>query len=323
MSAVRNTKARSAFTLVELLVVIGIIALLISILLPSLNKARRQAAQVKCAANMHMICYSVIMYDQDNKGHLIPATIAAVSPMYPFGFFWANELVVQKYITAPNARNSTTGKIIAPAISSVFKCPEGIDSTDINTTGSTSSNQGYWPTDAKNNVACCPFATNTDNTGVAIPTWYQLTARITGYSSNYNTGVFNAPFVYYASSNTDGSTETANITSGLYSRNLSMIRQPSAMVMIAEAADPNWVTQTPNAAAPGHNAARLGARHGQRNINGTNAYTNFAFFDGHVALFPTLPIDSHSDNTGPSGQPGSAAMGVGSGTTFSLFMNQR
>ncbi|HEV7299984.1 MAG TPA: prepilin-type N-terminal cleavage/methylation domain-containing protein [Tepidisphaeraceae bacterium] len=63
---------RSAFTLVELLVVIGIIALLISILLPSLNKARQQANLVDCSARLRQMGQAIHLYASQHKGYLPP-----------------------------------------------------------------------------------------------------------------------------------------------------------------------------------------------------------------------------------------------------------
>ena len=63
-------RRRSAFTLVELLVVIGIIALLISILMPALNQAREQSNRTVCLSNLRELAMAMTMYTGDNQGKL-------------------------------------------------------------------------------------------------------------------------------------------------------------------------------------------------------------------------------------------------------------
>jgi prepilin-type N-terminal cleavage/methylation domain-containing protein len=73
---------RSGFTLVEVLVVIGIIVLFISILMPALNNARTQARTLQCLSNLRQGTTAFQMYVKNNKGRSI-TTRAARSTTAP------------------------------------------------------------------------------------------------------------------------------------------------------------------------------------------------------------------------------------------------
>jgi len=78
--SVRTVKGRGAFTLVELLVVIGIIAILVSILLPALGKARNQANSVKCASNLKQLYLACTMFAAEHKDHLPRLSLIGADP---------------------------------------------------------------------------------------------------------------------------------------------------------------------------------------------------------------------------------------------------
>src|SRR5258708_6086132 len=117
---------RRAFTLVELLVVIGIIALLISILLPALNAVREQANAAKCLSNMRQIGQAQAAYAVDYRGYVLPAGYLFPTGN-PNGYNtenYATLLVNFNYLQA----QSVIGGITAPpsATNNVFFCPSGM-----------------------------------------------------------------------------------------------------------------------------------------------------------------------------------------------------
>jgi prepilin-type N-terminal cleavage/methylation domain-containing protein/prepilin-type processing-associated H-X9-DG protein len=84
---------RRAFTLVELLVVIGIIALLVAILLPSLSRARESAKGVACLSNLRQMATAAQAYANEHGGSYPIAYFSAADAQYAYAYGWDFTLV--------------------------------------------------------------------------------------------------------------------------------------------------------------------------------------------------------------------------------------
>ena len=107
-------RKRNAFTLVELLVVIGIIALLISILLPSLTRARAAANVVDCAARLRQVGQGMQLYASQFNG-LLPwgmlyhdaGSLQSTPNPYPAEPWWKWHYTISNMLGTDNMRSST------------------------------------------------------------------------------------------------------------------------------------------------------------------------------------------------------------------------
>src|SRR4051794_26733677 len=96
---VRPRRRAVAFTLVELLVVIGIIAVLIGILLPTLNMAREAAKTATCLSNLRQIGQAFNLYAAENKQVVVPGHIRQQPNLGGRGEeTWFTLLVAMRYI---------------------------------------------------------------------------------------------------------------------------------------------------------------------------------------------------------------------------------
>ena len=177
---VSKTQSRG-FTLVELLVVIGIIAVLVAMLLPALNKAREQAKTTQCLSNLRQIGLGVMNYAASNTGYVVPGVVRAnlANPANPKNEVenYATILVNGRYVQSPDQGTPVAGQTTSDA-ANIFRCPSGVDL--VNTKDALgnldlppvrNSNQtGGWGLQA--------WACKSESTGRTVHTWYGLSGAV-------------------------------------------------------------------------------------------------------------------------------------------------
>lgn len=132
----RKRQDRRAFTLVELLVVVGVIAVLVGLLLPALNKAQAASRSVKCMSNLRQIVMGFIAYSAQNNGYIVPSynipwlpgatTNVSAGPKQPLEG-WASILNRDGFISSGGTNQPPGLASYVVDTSTVFYCPDTAD----------------------------------------------------------------------------------------------------------------------------------------------------------------------------------------------------
>jgi len=257
-------RSAGAFTLVELLVVIGIIAIMIAILLPALNGARKRARATQCMSNLRQIATAMVMYSETNRGFVIPSyTMSGVAggAGVPLDG-WAPILDRDGYIKGRQALDN-----------SVFLCPDTLDIEGMKG-GQTGDDRGKpqgwmdWPN----------LRLGVDNVATTIPARGFTKIIRVGYWINADNPIGSAttvtPDLFYTCS--VGYGPGTNGVSLNYQKT-SRIRRPSLLITLADGV----YAGRQRDARFGVTNSRIGYRHS--GADGKPA-ANVAFADGHVEV---------------------------------------
>lgn len=251
-----------AFTLVELLVVIGIIALLISILLPSLSAAREQGKSIQCLSNLRQIAQAALAYAGRYNSYVIPGyadvnVVVSGNGNNADAENYATMMLNENLLSGPkvDGANSLTAGINSSA--SVFRCP---NATDDLPPANFSEGSGASPTpkDRKDMVDATPWRVRSRSTGIIVDTWYGVNCTIDTFSQ-HKEPVRRIP------------------ESGSTNHQLNKVTQMSDSTRMVFVYD--GVFYNPHFAGD-----RIHARHMK------NRFTNIAFFDGHAATYSTKDL---------------------------------
>jgi prepilin-type N-terminal cleavage/methylation domain-containing protein/prepilin-type processing-associated H-X9-DG protein len=124
-----------AFTLVELLVVISIIALLLAILMPSLNKAREQGKKIVCGHGLKMLGTASLLYAAEWNGCTVPYVITnsrteADDRYKLYGEYWFQNSSFRKYMAYDSKKNKVQSGLLDETLDKKFGCPSDARTED-------------------------------------------------------------------------------------------------------------------------------------------------------------------------------------------------